>query len=202
MDCFLDGVKYADKVEMAAFGLNRLLFGSNKNENEKQEAEEIEHEDPRITLKKFYDALSKPFLSKDGTVQYRYQLNMGKLGDATISNIVDGISQFENRPRKTNILTETSISITRDPAPYAIITSGDEVNQFVSILSELKQFLIANTENNVFNKNARLADLLPALPSRAPVTPRGRGGRRTKRAKHTRHTKRSKRTKQTRRRKH
>ena len=183
---------------MAAFGLNRLLFGS----NEKQEAEEIEHEDPRITLKKFYDALSKPFLSKDGTVQYRYQLNMRKLGDATISNIVDGISQFENRPRKTNILTETSISITRDPAPYAIITSGDEVNKFVSILSELKQFLITNTENNVFNKNATLANLLPAPPSRAPVTPRGRGGRRTKRAKHTRHTKRSKRTKQTRRRKY
>ncbi len=207
----MDGVKYAGRVEMSlGFGFNRML-GWNENENEKPEAEaeEIEHEDPRMTLKKKYDPLKMPFRGMDGTVVYSYQLNMGKLGDATILDVIQGITDFQKRPT-TNILNERnpSISITRklvrNPVPDATVTSGEQVNQFASMLTSLKDFLIANTENNVFNKNATLASLLPAPPSRAPVTPRGRGGRRTKRAKRAKrhHTKRAKRSKHTRRRKH
>jgi len=207
MDCFLDGVKYAGRVEMSlGFGFNRML-GWNENEKPEAEAEEIEHEDPRMTLKKLYDPLKMPFRGEDGTVVYSYQLNMGKLGDATILDVIQGITDFQERPT-TNILNERnpSISITRvlvrNPVPDPTVTSGAQVNQFASMLTSLKNFLIANTENNVFNKNATLASLLPAPPSRAPVTPRRKGGRRTKHAKHHHRTKRAKRSKHTHRRKH
>jgi hypothetical protein len=155
----------------------------------------------RNKLREFYDALSKPFLGKDGIVQYSYQLDMTKFKSATLSNIVDGITDFQKRPMTLNRLNELdrdnpSISITRTPAPNANIPSDDAVNHFVSILTELKQFIIADLTNKIFNESkvydTPLGTLLPTPISRAPITPRGRGGRRTKRSKRSKRTRRHK----------
>lgn len=189
---------------MAAFGLNRLLFGENENENEKPAVENMQKP---LTFQDFYKALDKDFYGMDNGVLYKYHLDMNKLRNATLSDIVNGITTVENRDRKgttpNQIANNPSITINQ----YKVTNPNGEVKdnmiELINRLSELKQFIIV--DNNEIVDTTRLSDLLPKPTSRAPVTPRRFGGRHTKhakRSKRSKHTKRSKRTKHTMRRKH
>jgi hypothetical protein len=201
----LDGVKYAGRVEMAAFGLNRLLFGSNKNKNEnkKQKAEEITTKKP-LTFQDFYNALNMNFYGMDRDIQYRYHLDMNKLLNATLSEIVIGITAFQGRPRTGN---EINV-IPDNPSIFIYRMQVDRVNDKIAVntndligrLNDLKEFIIVKLDNKEKEGTTRLRDIVSLKhTSGDPRTPRGRrssGGRRTKR------TKRSKRSKHTCRRKH
>ena len=205
MDFFLDGVKYAGRVEMAAFGLNRFIFG----ENDKSEAVEITIEDRR-KLNNLCKALDKAFYGMDGDISYSYHLDMMKIKDATLSDIVIGITAVEERTRNGNtpnqIPINPSILIRREQVNNSYRKNDmTKVTTLVSLLSELKQFITVDLKDKLFNgssiNNTTLRALLPEIISRAPVTPRGSraaasfGGRRTKRNKCANRSKRSKHTK-------
>lgn len=211
MDCFLDGVKSAGRVEMASglAGYVNSFFGDNENENEKPDADM--NKKP-LTFQDFYDALNKVFYGKDDGIQYRYHLDMNNLRNATLSDIVIDINVVEGRARSGNTPNQIpanrsanpSILIKREPVTKAngVVNDKVQIIELINRLSTFKQFIIEKFNSGVEQKT-RLRDLLQhKIISRAPVTPRRSGGRRTKRAKRSKHTKHSKRSKHTRRRKH
>jgi hypothetical protein len=231
MDCFLDGVKYAGRVEMSFFsGVKKRLFGqadTSESNTSQAEANQPGGEIPmyqRKQLKNFYDMLIMPFFGKgkgnDDKITYEYRLYATKLNNATLSQIVQGITEFQYRNINTNVLNEKNPSIKIDRTKVDVYIYNDEqVNKFVDLLGRLKIFIAEDIKDKTFNglsvKETPLHVLIDIpKPSRAAVTPKrsryaqaqdpsqvSTGGRRNKRH-HTKRAKRSKRSKHTRRRKH
>ena len=163
MACFLDGVKYAGRVGMAS-GLAGYV-NSFLGWNNKPDPSEITSDDRRL-LTKIYDTLNGVLFVDWGRGSlydrkhdslYEYFLDMKKLNNTTILQILFGIEQIEERSRHRD--TPDVIKITGPSGTTPIIglikgniISPDEAHEpgfqkapplqgLINLLFELKNFI-------------------------------------------------------------
>jgi len=101
MDCFLDGVKYADRVEMNTSN-KRTFFGKIAN-GLRSTAKRMcgtreEHftKDDHVELVRLVDNLKKPFINDHQNDNNVYQLVMATFSDLTIEDQADRIPEYIN----------------------------------------------------------------------------------------------------------
>jgi hypothetical protein len=181
MACLLDGVKCEGRVGMSIFG---TLFGkSEANES----GGEIEIED-RNQLEVIYKLLIRPFFGKgrgliESDITYKYALNGETLKKATLSKIVEGIEEFERRPKNTNVLqaNNPSIKIKSYPVEQGNIVNDEAVKKdkpvknFINILNEFKEFILTLKDKTFKEKpvmETSLGNLFIYIPKYTATTPK------------------------------